>query len=849
MRVRSLVTTVVTSTIIGVVIAGLGCVDTSAPKGAASISVISFPSPSVVVGDVLRDSLGAPAPVIVTVYDGAGNPIPNPTVAYVALDTSIAIDANGTLHGIVIDSIGGRIVAGVGSLQGPIAQIFVTVKPDNVSGGGTVAVLTFPQTTPLSSPADSIVSSLPLIVTVTNSLTARGSQGIIVKYDVIRAAPRRSSRRSRRRSSPMTSTTHRPAIQPTCTGWLPEQSRCCTTGSAIPAFSAAPQRIRSPFGRQYSTPGSTFRGARCYSRFQSPGSHELRRLISFSPFTCRPMFATGGPRNSKPGTLNQLFFDACARHHKPDALQVKVSGVYTPISHAELLLRVRRCALGLDELGVRPGEKVALLAENRPEWAIADYACLTSALSDVPIYPTLPPDQVAYILRDSGAVAIFCSTAVQSAKIAAIRGECPALKHVIGFSDSPQPGEDMTMAELEKRGAAVDSPARAEAYAKRAASVRPDDIATLIYTSGTTGDPKGVMLSHDNLYSNVMASAAVIPFQGVDCCLSFLPLSHVFERMSGHYLMLHVGASIAYAESIDTVPANLMEVRPTLVLSVPRLFEKMYARVIESAHAGGGLTRAIFNWSRGVANRWADDKLHGLEPNGLLALQYAIAQKLVFSKLKTRTGGRLRYFVSGGAPLAPEINKFFYAAGLVILEGYGLTETSPVIAVNTPEHYRIGTVGRPVPGAEVMIASDGEILARGPNVMPGYFNKPAATAEAIDSDGWFHTGDIGELEDDFVRITDRKKDLIVTAGGKKIAPQPLEGRVKTNPFVSQAVMIGDKRKFPVILIVPNWANPGKVGGHHGDRHDRPRTRCSSSPAVHAKMEQEVLGQLEGACSL
>src|SRR5439155_10999253 len=314
---------------------------------------------------------------------------------------------------------------------------------------------------------------------------------------------------------------------------------------------------------------------------------------------------------------------------------------------------------------------------------------------------------------------------------------CPALRHVIAFGDRGG-AADMTLADLETNGERLDNSAREASYRDRARAVRPDALATIIYTSGTTGEPKGVMLTHDNLYSNVKAACAAIPFAGADTCLSFLPLSHIFERMGGHYLMMATGTSIAYAESFDTVPANLQEVRPTIVLSVPRLYEKMYARVLENALAGGTVKKRLFFLARGVADRWADVKLAGGTPKGLLAAQYALAQRLVFSKLRARTGGRLRYFVSGGAPLAPEINKFFYAAGLVVLEGYGLTETSPVIALNTPANFRIGTVGKLVPGVEVMIAADGEILTRGPHVMRGYYHKPAATAEAIDAERWFH---------------------------------------------------------------------------------------------------------------
>jgi len=541
--------------------------------------------------------------------------------------------------------------------------------------------------------------------------------------------------------------------------------------------------------------------------------------------------------------LNQLLFEAIEKYNKPDAMQVRVGEQYTPVSHATLLDRIRRVSHGLREIGIRRGDRVAILSENRPEWAIADFACLTSGVTDVPLYPSLPAEQLGYPLRDSGAVAIFVSTEAQAAKIAAIRGEVPTLKTVIAFDSSAAKNADMTLEALERRGTPADSPAHAAEFRAEALRVKPNDLATIIYTSGTTGEPKGVMLSHDNIYSNVAATRNALLMRGDDVSLSFLPLSHILQRM-GDYWFLATGTSIAYVDSFDLVPLAMMQVRPTIAISVPRLYEKMYARVLENALAGGAVKKRIFFWARHVADRWADEKLAGREPRGLLAMQYRIAQRLVFSKLKARTGGRLRYFVSGGAPLANEINKFFYAAGLVILEGYGLTETSPVIGVNTPDEFRIGTIGKPIDGVEVTIAEDGEILTRGPHVMQGYYNKPDATRDAIDDEGWFRTGDIGLIEDGFIRITDRKKDIIVTAGGKNIAPQPIENAVKTNKYVSQAVMIGDKRKFPVMLVVPNWDNLEKWAKIKNILWTD-RSQLLTMPTVHAKMEKEVQSKFAG----
>jgi len=554
------------------------------------------------------------------------------------------------------------------------------------------------------------------------------------------------------------------------------------------------------------------------------------------------MYARGERDRPPPGTLNQLFFAAARKWNKPDAMLTRVDGKWQPISHATIVERVRRIALGLSAIGVSRGDRVAILSENRPEWAMADYACLTAGFTDVPIYATLPAEQIPYLLEDSGAVAIFVSNTMQAAKVASIRAKCRGLRHVIAFDEAARHDSDLTLRDLEARGAALDKSDRSAEYERTAHEVAPGDVATIIYTSGTTGAPKGVMLTHDNIHSNVEATRRVVPIEN-DVAISFLPLCHIFERM-GDYWFFATGTTVAYVENFDLVPQAMQEVRPSVALSVPRLYEKMYARVLENALSGGGIKKRIFFWARGVADRWADEKLAGREPDGLLALKYGVAQRLVFSKLKARTGGRLRYFVSGGAPLATEINKFFYAAGLTILEGYGLTETSPVIGVNTPANFRIGTIGKPIDGVEVEIAPDGEILTRGPHVMKGYFNKPDATAEAIDAKGWFHTGDIGVIEDDFIRITDRKKDIIVTAGGKNIAPQPIENLVKTNKYVSQAVMIGDRRKFPVLLVVPNFEQLEKWAKEK-NLIWTDRSQLLAMPAVNARMDQEVRSKLTG----
>jgi long-chain acyl-CoA synthetase len=540
--------------------------------------------------------------------------------------------------------------------------------------------------------------------------------------------------------------------------------------------------------------------------------------------------------------LTKLFFDCVKEHgHKPAAMRYKAGGAWHDIPHAEMLTRVRRFGLALKRLGVRRGDRVGILSENRPEWAIADYACLCIGATDVPMYPTLPANQLRYILNDSGSVAVAVSSRAQLEKILEIRGELPALKHVIAFdADATGPGV-IPIAQLYESGKAAEDAGEGKDFEAEALKVTPDDLATIIYTSGTTGDPKGVMLTHNNIYSNVATAMPGLPISAADSTLSFLPLSHIFERMAGHYSCFKAGATIAYAESVDLLVQNLGEIRPTIVMSVPRVYEKVYARALENALASP-VKKRIFFWAKANGERWADLVLAGKPVPAGLALKYKLGRKLVFSKLAARVGGNLRFFVSGGAPLPADIARFFYAAGLPIYEGYGLTETSPVIAVNRPDKVRMGTVGPVIPETTVRIAEDGEILVKGPGIMKGYFNKPEATAEAIDKDGWFHTGDIGTIEDGFLKITDRKKDIIVTAGGKNIAPQPIEAMAKKNHFVLNAVMLGDRRKYPIMLIVPHMDRLQEWARRRDVKFTDPRELITKHE-VRTMMELEIQREL------
>lgn len=485
---------------------------------------------------------------------------------------------------------------------------------------------------------------------------------------------------------------------------------------------------------------------------------------------------------------------------------------------------VNQLASFLIEKGIEKGDRVGILSENRYEWAVVDMALNRVGAVNVALYSTLPPDQCEYILQDSGAKIFFVSTGIQLRKAVEVFSNCPDLKTVVAFeapkNKSYLEKEFLTLFDDAKE---TGKQAYSKNYAeieKRVAAVVESDLATLIYTSGTTGKPKGAMLTHSNVCSNVHSALKRIPVQETDRLLSFLPLCHAFERTAGYYAALAAGAEIYYAESVDTVAKNLPEVNPTIVVSVPRLFEKVYATVMKNASEGTDVKKKIFNWALRVGEAYWQGK------RGLTSIQKNLADKLVFQKLKDRTGGRIRFFVSGGAALSADVAKFFFSAGLPIVEGYGLTETAPVISANPVGAERLGTVGHVFPEVTVGIqrledgkiiaqvrgedypttlsSGDGEIICKGPNVMAGYWGKPDATAEVIDKDGWFHTGDIGRFENGYLRITDRIKHMIVNAGGKNIYPGPIEDSLKTSKWIDQIVLLGEKKNFITALIVPDF---------------------------------------------
>lgn len=500
-------------------------------------------------------------------------------------------------------------------------------------------------------------------------------------------------------------------------------------------------------------------------------------------------------------TLARFFLNTEKKYVKDTLMMVKKNGKYQHISTAEFSRRVRNISSGLKVLGLKKGEKLILLSENRPEWVMVDFATICQGAVTVPIYTSLMPEQIKYIINDSEARFLVCSNLELWGKISQIKNGLLLVDKFI-LIEGNAPAGVLTLKETERNGDNFNQQ-NPDDFDKTALSIRPDDLASIIYTSGTTGIPRGAMLTHYNLVNNIQTLRSLVEFSEKDTVLSFLPLSHVLERMCT-FAWIYVGATIAYAESVDTVAENLVETRPTIMVSVPRLFDKFYARVIDNVLSSSTVRKKIFFWALKIGRRYAQKKVNRGKISFWLKFRYRLAYKLVFSKIVERTGSRVRFFVSGGAPLSRDIAEFFYAMGILIIEGYGLTETSPVISLNTLEDFRFGTVGKVLPGEEIIFAPDGEIWVRGPNVMKGYFKKEAETREVFE-DGWFKTGDIGYLDKDgYLVITDRKKDIIVTAGGKNVAPQPIENLLKTHPYIANAVVVGDQRKFIAALIVPDF---------------------------------------------
>ena len=541
--------------------------------------------------------------------------------------------------------------------------------------------------------------------------------------------------------------------------------------------------------------------------------------------------------SKEPTSIPGLCLSASLSHGKADALNHKVGDDWVHLSAQAFVERVKNVALGLAALGIRPGDRIALLSENRPEWSITDLAILSLGAINVPIYTTQAVDQIEYILTDSGTRAIFVSgkKLFRHAEPALTNR---ALEHLIFFDPdvSAEVGKGIQLDQLEETGK-EQLKSRPDAFDAYLHVVRPDDLATIIYTSGTTGEPKGVMLTHNNFMSNVLSITRGLPIGPTDVALSVLPLSHIFER-AGFYVFCYNGLSVYYAASFDQIGENLREVSPTVMTAVPRLFEKVYHRIIKKGMSQKGWKRRVFTQSLAVGQRYGELKDNRRWIPAGLRLRQKVASSLVFSKWREGVGGKLRYFVSGGAPLAPALSYAYLAAGIPILQGYGATETC-IVCANRPGNNHVGSVGVPFDGIELRIAEDGEILVRGPNVMRGYYGQPEATA-AVLKDGWFYTGDVGHMDKDGrLYITDRKKDLFKLSNGKYIAPQLLESLLKESEFVSQVVVVGAGRKQPVALIVPDWENLNQALASTREQLPKNRTELSKHPSAIKIVQKDI----------
>jgi long-chain acyl-CoA synthetase len=543
-------------------------------------------------------------------------------------------------------------------------------------------------------------------------------------------------------------------------------------------------------------------------------------------------------------SVPSLCIEAVLRHNKPDALNHKVDGKWLSITADRFVERIRNVSQGLAASGVKPGDRVALLSENRPEWSISDLAILSLGAVNVPIYTTQAVDQVRYILSDSGARVLFISNRRLFRHVREALEGLDFLEKLIFFDPEAAKGLERatTLDEVENAGA-EQSASRPAAYDAYLQAIRPDDLATIIYTSGTTGEPKGVMLTHNSFISNVLSITAGLPISSTDVALSVLPLSHIFER-TGFYVFCYNGVSVYYTASFDQVGENLKEVRPTVMTAVPRLFEKVYHRIVKKGMSATGVKRRIFQRALHVGQRYAELEDKQLRIPRRLVWEQKMADRLVFSKWREGVGGRLRYFVSGGAPLSPALSYAFLAAGIPILQGYGATETC-IVSANRPGNNRVGSVGLPFEGIEISIASDGEILLRGPNVMRGYYGHPEETASVL-KDEWFATGDVGHLDKEGrLYITDRKKDLFKLSNGKYIAPQLIESLLKESEFISQVVVVGAGRKQPSALVVPEWEALKQALYKNGDAVTDDRLELSRSPAALKLVQSDVAALTKG----
>jgi long-chain acyl-CoA synthetase len=562
------------------------------------------------------------------------------------------------------------------------------------------------------------------------------------------------------------------------------------------------------------------------------------------------------PPEDRARNVVDLIHRSVERHSGREALRWKLpkaqrpegaaEATWTSRTYREMWDWVTSLSLGLRDLGIRDGDSVCIIARTRPEWTVSDLASLALGAVTCPIYPQSEPGQAAFVINNVNARAIFVENAQQAAKIASVRDECPTLEHVISFEASGKlPAGTLTLDDVIAR--ADMEAANRLAWQDGWMGIDRAHSATVIHTSGTTANPKGALLSHGNLLFNYEAANQVVDFYATDIFLSFLPLSHIYGRIVDEVVALGRGAAVVFAEAlIERLPANMVEVRPTVMGSVPRLYERVYARVLSTVEAGPPLRQRIFHWAAGLGAKKYANHLAGRPDSPWLALQLKLADALVFKKIRDRTGGRVRYFVSGSAPLAREIGEFFYAMGMLVLEGYGLTETSPFVSINRPDDFVFGTVGRAAPGSEVKIdPGTGEILVRGPQVMQGYLNQPSETARAIDPDGWFHTGDIGELDEiGRIRITDRLKNIIVLGNGKNVSPAPMEAALSTSRFVAQAVILGDRQAYTGALIAPDFDELGAWAAAQGIG-EMPPEQLIEQPAVEKLFDAEVKRTLEG----